>query len=226
MNPDNTNITNNNINNDPIVNNNYSVESHCNNKPTSKDNKDFEEINLPKTDMICNNIVNPNLVLSISNKNNKQVKNFECKTNQVKTTTPKNLVISLSTHPIDVYTTKILEKGLNFAIPPHKIPIEYILCSIENSIKNLSDNVKEEIRQDCSVILRRVKPPKNKITKEEFLALKSLNNNKNLVVLKANKGGVIVVTNKENYIEKMLDLINNNGSYKKFNKKPLNKMAK
>jgi hypothetical protein len=149
-----------------------------------------------------------------------------CSESAFKNIVTKNLVINLSTHPIDENTTRLLEKGLNFAIAPRKIPIEDILCSIENSIKNLPDNAKEEIRQDCSVILRRVKPPKNNITKEESLALKSLNNNKNLVVLKADKGGAIVVMNKENYIEKMLDHLNNSGSYKKLNKNPLNKIAK
>jgi hypothetical protein len=58
------------------------------------------------------------------------------------------------------------------------------------------------------------------------LALKSLSNNKNLVVLKEDKGGVVFIMNKDNYIEKMLDHLNNSGSYKKLNKNPLNKIAR
>jgi hypothetical protein len=203
---------------------NHNIKSLCENEPNNNDNK-IKTISSPNTHMICNT-ANPNPVLNISSSDSKKVNNLECMTNQFRNIATKNLVINLSTHPIDENTTRLLEKGLNFAIAPRKIPFEDILCSIENSIKNLPDYAKEEIRQDCSVILRRVKPPKNNITKEESLALKSLNNNKNLVFLKADKGGATVVMNKENYIEKMLDHLNNSGSYKKLNKNPLNKIAK
>ena len=129
--------------------NNHNGKSQCENEPNSNDNK-IKIISLPNTDTICNNTANPNLILNISNNDSKQVKTIEHKTNQVRTIVPKNLVINLSTHPIDEYTTRLPERGINFAIAPRKIPIEDILCSIENSIKNLLDNVKEEIRQDCS----------------------------------------------------------------------------
>jgi hypothetical protein len=58
------------------------------------------------------------------------------------------------------------------------------------------------------------------------LALKSLNNNRNLVVLKVDKGGAVVIMNKDNYIGKMLDHLNSNGSYKKLNKNLLNNIAR
>jgi len=50
--------------------------------------------------------------------------------------------------------------------------------------------------QDCSVILRNARLPKSNISKVEFRALKFLNNNLEVVVLKANKGGGVVILEK------------------------------
>ena len=35
-------------------------------------------------------------------------------------------------------------------------------------IRGLSDNIKEAIKQDCTIILRNAKPPKINISKDEF----------------------------------------------------------
>lgn len=78
----------------------------------------------------------------------------------------------------------------------------------------MPDNTKEQIRQDCSIILRKSKPPpKSNISKEEYLVLKSLKSNPNVVVLKADKGGVTVITNRKDYNDKMIDHLNNSGCY-------------
>jgi len=107
------------------------------------------------------------------------------------------------------------------AIAPIKIPVEDIMCYVEFEIMGLPDNIKDTIRQDCVVVLRKAKPPRNNISKDEFDALKSLNHNKDIIVLKVDKGGVVVILDKEDYRRKMLDHLFNNGSYKKLNKNPL-----
>ena len=76
------------------------------------------------------------------------------------------------------------------------------------------------------MILRKAKPPKSKISKPEFEALKSLKNNHDIVVLKADKGGATVILKKEDYHNKMLDHLLNRGSYKKIAKNPLKKVSK
>lgn len=43
------------------------------------------------------------------------------------------------------------------------------------------------------------KSPKKNIKKQEFDALKYLNKNLDIVILKADKGGVVVILNKEDY---------------------------
>lgn len=76
------------------------------------------------------------------------------------------------------------------------------------------------------MILRNAKPPKSNISKAEFEALKSLNNNPNVVVLKADKGGGVVILDRDDYKKKMLDHLCNSGSYRKLNKNPIKKVSK
>jgi hypothetical protein len=68
----------------------------------------------------------------------------------------------------------VLEKGLNFVVSPSSIPVDNLICCIEDNIKTLADEDKEPIRQDCAVILRKSKPPRSNISREERLALRNL----------------------------------------------------
>ena len=119
-------------------------------------------------------------------------------------------------------TRRLLEKGLNFSIAPKKISVEDIIYNIEESIRDLPENEAEEVRQYCVVTLRRAKPPKPNITKEESKALRELKKNDHIVILKADKGGATVILNKEDYIKKMKSHLDSSGCYKKLNKNPLN----
>jgi len=74
--------------------------------------------------------------------------------------------------------------------------------------------------------LRKAKPPKSNLSKEESLALRSLNQNKDIIVLKADKGGAAVILNKVDYRSKMFDHLHNSGSYKKLPRNPLKKVAR
>lgn len=99
-----------------------------------------------------------------------------------------------------------------------------IICDVEYEIRDLPDNIKDTIRQDCVVILRKAKPPRRNLSKEEFYALKSLNQNENIVVIKADKGGATVILNKDDYRKTMLDHLHNSGSYKKLPKNLMKKI--
>lgn len=74
--------------------------------------------------------------------------------------------------------------------------VDEIICDIEFVIKGLPGNTEDIIIQDCSASLRKDKPPKRNISKLEFDALKSLNNNKDIVTPKAHKGGALVLLDK------------------------------
>jgi predicted GIY-YIG superfamily endonuclease len=133
--------------------------------------------------------------------------------------------VNLSSHELNHSELSVLNKGLNFAISPSSIPFDNLICCIEDSIKTLTDEDKDQVRQDCAVILRNAKPPKSNISKEERLAIKNLRNNTNLIILKADKGGATVIMNKEDYITKMNEHLSC-GSYIKIPKNPIKKIIK
>lgn len=120
----------------------------------------------------------------------------------------------------------LLEKGLNFAISPAKIPIYDIINNIEVSIKNNDQNKAEEIRQDVSRILRNARPPPSNISKEEAIALKNIKNNKNIIILKADKGNATVIVNRTDYEHKMEEHLVNSGCYRVLNKDPSSKILR
>lgn len=84
----------------------------------------------------------------------------------------------------------------------------------------------EEIRQDFAKILRNSKPPSNNILKEEKTTLNNLKNNKDITILKGDKGNATIIMNRSNYDSKMENHLNNSGCYKILNKVPSAKIIK
>ena len=109
-------------------------------------------------------------------------------------------VVNLSDYVLSAEEHNVLKKGLGFAIAPKRIPIDSIICNIENAIQTLPEDAKEEVRQDCAVILRKSKPPKDNLSGGEQLAISNLRNNEDIVVLKADKGGATVLLNSKDYV--------------------------
>ena len=82
------------------------------------------------------------------------------------------------------------------------------------------------MHQNYARTLRRAKPPKPNITNEEYKALKELRKNDQIVILKADKGGAMVILNKEDYVTKMQAHLDLSDYYKKLNKNPLSHITR
>jgi hypothetical protein len=142
------------------------------------------------------------------------------------TNTTSSNVINLSNQQLDPPSQRVLDYGLNFAVAPNKIPVKELICDIEAAIRPLPLDTTEMIRQECAVAIRCAKLPIKNISKEEVAALRGLRWNKNITILKVDKGNATVVLNTLDYVEKMMDHLTNNGSYKKLEKDPSNKVIK
>jgi len=128
-------------------------------------------------------------VLNASNRGrrtkDKQLNKFEWlekriySTDQIK----HNTVVNISSHQIDNRTMNSLEKGLGFAITPHSIPVEDIICRIEDDISGLPEDSKDEIRQDVALTLKQAKLAKKSLKKEELNAVLNLQKNENLFMM-------------------------------------------
>ena len=128
-------------------------------------------------------------------------------------------VVNMSSAEINPATISVLEKGLNFAVAHTKIPINDIICNIENTVSRLPKDTAELIRQESAAMLRRSKPPRSNISLTEMKALKELRQRDDIQILKADKGNSTVIMDKQVYIEKMNCLLNTN-TYKKLKNDP------
>jgi len=76
------------------------------------------------------------------------------KTQHPTTKTSKETVINLSGWTLDDTLSLLLQKGLNYAVTPHTIPIEDILAGVENAVQSLPVEMEEEARQETVSIMK------------------------------------------------------------------------
>ena len=113
----------------------------------------------------------------------------------------------------------VLNKGLNFATTIKQIPYLDLIAPIEEAALNIPQAQEDELRWKVRQVLEKSKPPNPNITKEERLAIKSLQCDESIIILLANKGNATVVMDRVEYFNKLADLIENSG-YCKVKKNP------
>ena len=82
------------------------------------------------------------------------------------------------------------------------------------------------MRTEIVGVLKSSKPPASNISKDERRAIKSLQDDKSIMVLGADKGRATVILDKSVYHEKMLSLLSDTKTYKKLDKDPTPKHKK
>ena len=133
-------------------------------------------------------------------------------------------VINISSKEISENELNVLKKGLNFAATPPKLPVDDIIVATEEACNKLTDPMQAaSLRSDVTRILRKTKPIKQNINKEERLALQNLSHNQEILILPADKGRVTVVMDANDYDTKMKELLSDENTYKKLSSDPTNK---
>ena len=98
-----------------------------------------------------------------------------------------------------------------------------IVAPIEDAVKDLEKEEADTSRAKISLTLQNSKPPKDNLSKGERKALKELQSDTSIVILPADKGRSTVILNREDYLEKCMDHINN-GPYQLLKKDPTTKI--
>ena len=130
-------------------------------------------------------------------------------------------VINLSNKPLTPAQRSVLAKGPNFAVTPRLPPnLEYI-TAIEAACTKLSQQDAEELKADINRVLRSSHPPKPNLTKAQNTTLRELKRDRDRIVLTADKGVAMVVMDRQDYINKANQLLNQN-TYKVISKDPTN----
>ena len=86
-------------------------------------------------------------------------------------------------------------------------PIGEYIAQVEKVCQNLKQGEAEELRGEIKLILKKIKPPKSNITKEEAKAIKELKKDQERIVLTAGKGMSMVVMDREDYDKKSEELL-------------------
>ncbi|XP_018563496.1 uncharacterized protein LOC108905193 [Anoplophora glabripennis] len=116
------------------------------------------------------------------------------------------IVYNVSKMVLDEALKSVLSKGFNYAVTPTQIAVENIICGVEASIENMDTNIAETIQHDVSQIMRRAKPPKKNLTREETQDLRNLQKNTKILVLPV-EGNATVVMNTQEYDRKIMALL-------------------
>ncbi|KAJ8049244.1 hypothetical protein HOLleu_01906 [Holothuria leucospilota] len=123
-------------------------------------------------------------------------------------------VINMSNRELSHNEISILSKGMNFAPTQSKIPTKELTTATEYGIKDLAIGEANVIRWDMLRILKKAKMSKSNILHKEKVALSELKSDDSIIILPADKGRSTVVMNKEQYIEKMSNLIMEDKTYR------------
>ena len=137
--------------------------------------------------------------------------------------TPSN-VINKSRFNIPNKHLEVLSKGLKFLPTQTSLNTIEIIANTEKSLAYAPINVKRAAVAEISTFILKWKKPKTRnITKEEQKLIKELKQNEEIVIVQADKGGKIVILNKEEYINKIEEKLNDKNTYEQV-KDPTNEI--
>ena len=138
-------------------------------------------------------------------------------------TDKKKWVINMSSRQLTHIETDLLAKGLNFSITSKTLPYKDIIATVEDAVNGLQKEEADTVRAKVSLTLQNSKPTKDNLSKDESRALKELRSDTSIVILPADKGRSTVILNREDYLEKCMNHINN-GPHQLLNKDPATKI--
>ena len=134
----------------------------------------------------------------------------------------KKWVINKSEYNLTGAQTKLLGKGMNFAVSPQTndaVVNDYIVAT-EVACAGLNNSEASQLRAEVVGALKSTNNAKSNITKEERQALKQLQKEESILILPADKGRATVVLDKQEYKEKVNIMLSDQKTYEKLNHDP------
>ena len=130
-------------------------------------------------------------------------------------------VINLSSTPLTKDQERLLAHGPKFVITPRETPVKEYIVATEQACMKMEQGKQEEFRVEVKRLL--IKDQNNQKqandSREELKAMKELKLDTNKLILTVDKGVALVVLDKEEYIKKAEDLLEDN-TYKKIAEDP------
>lgn len=143
-----------------------------------------------------------------------------------KNTSNKKLVYNFSHRKLTDMEEKLLANGWKFALKSKKVnhlnvksELEYIYFMLNKNRMLTSNDKISKIKSLLSYFPRKLKKQLKddipNLSTEENKAISNLLNDKSIIISKADKGNAIVILNKEDYIKKGNELLNDKNVFKK-----------
>ena len=126
-------------------------------------------------------------------------------------------IMNLSSVDLSEIQKNVLSRGVNFGVPPklrkEEIKSEFELCWNQlEDLPTVSKERRDECRSTLSGLAHRYANSscdKNgfSLDREHLAALRDLRRNENIVISKPDKGNGVVILDKDDYVEKMADIL-------------------
>ena len=97
-------------------------------------------------------------------------------------------MINLTSRPLSKPQEDVLRLRLNFTPAPTKLPLVDTIAAVEEGARQLNEEDAEDLWGRVCGILRRAKPPKDNLSKEQRKALKELRRLENEVICQLIRG--------------------------------------
>ena len=136
----------------------------------------------------------------------------------------KRWVINLSKYKATDCQTRVLAKGLNFAVSPENVNqqsvVDEYIVACEKACWKLPTGEAAQLRSEIVGTLKSSKTPKANVSKEERTAIKQLQKVKSITILPADKGRATVILDSSDYENKLNALLSDSKTYTKLEKDP------
>ena len=134
-----------------------------------------------------------------------------------------NVVTNLSNYNLTQFELSLLNKGLEFALTDKPrffklvLPLEklaYKLKPLQSDNCSIFRNFTDNIRINTLKLLKYNRHNEHSnLSSEELSALHNLCNNKNIVILRPDKGNGVVILNKTDYISKIMNILSDTSKF-------------
>ena len=118
--------------------------------------------------------------------------------------------MNLSSKTLTPAEENLPQNGLNYSFTPQTIPTADIIAKVETAIRTLPDREEvENIRAKTSLIIQKQSFQRKNLPAEQKKALHSLREDNSVIILPDDKGRSTFILNKQDYIKKCQDHLNN-----------------
>ena len=136
------------------------------------------------------------------------------KSTKITTTTVTSNVVNISKAVLPNIQLNVLSKGLKYVPTPSSLNVTDIITNSEKSLYNAPTIIKQAAIAEISTFVTKWKKPShNNLTNEERKALKQIKSNPTITVVNADKGGKVVVMNRDEYVSKIEEQLTNPNVY-------------